>query len=66
MSTPPPIFEAKEPSNIPDIEKMENEKDIAGLVRALTHPNSYVRWNAAYALGKIAKGGEAKAVVNAG
>ncbi len=38
----------------PDIKKMEKEKDIKGLIRAMGHDNDeYIRKEAAFALGKI-------------
>jgi len=50
----------------PDIDKMWKEKDYKGLVRALSHLDPEVRRRAAEALGRIARGGEARAVVAAG
>jgi len=49
-----------------DIDKMEKEKNYKGLVRALSCPDPGVRWDAAWALGRIAEKGEARAVVEAG
>ncbi|MEM3567864.1 MAG: HEAT repeat domain-containing protein, partial [Thermoplasmata archaeon] len=48
------------------VEEMRKRKDIQGLIRALQSSNPEVRRWAAWALGRIAEGGEAKAVVEAG